>query len=167
MNKVNDLKGTAIAKTEEYKEIYRKWNNMHIRTKNGKTYQNVTICDEWYTFSNFYHWMMNQDGDLKWDLDKDILGGNEYSPTNCILVPTKVNQLFRTSTNTYGKGVVPNTNGYQAQIVHNHKREPLGTFDTPQEAAAVADARRKQIIANYVLQYSNYPVLSNALQKHC
>ena len=166
MNKLNDLKGTAIAKTEDYKIIRKKWNSMHSRINTSKHYTNVTVCDEWYTLSNFYYWMIQQDGELTWDLDKDILGGNEYSPSTCILVPNHINQLFRKSTNSLGKGVVKNRNGFQAQIFHNNKREPLGTYKTPEQAAAVAESRRKQIIADYSVQYSNYPVLSEALKKH-
>ncbi|MGG7348372.1 hypothetical protein ACQ7CM_24445, partial [Escherichia coli] len=89
--KRNDLKGQELP---HVKQALRVWNNFHSRVRNNINYSTVTICDDWYRFSDFYYWYVENvvDG---WHLDKDILGGNEYSPSNCIFVPREVNQLFR------------------------------------------------------------------------
>ena len=66
------------------------------------TYQNVTCCEEWLLFENFYEWLHSQENfdkwfdGYRWDLDKDILvkGNKIYSPNLCSLVPNNVNKLF-------------------------------------------------------------------------
>ena len=51
-----------------------------------KSYKDTTVCEEWYTFSNFKSWMETQDWEGK-ELDKDLLtDNNHYSPQNCIFI---------------------------------------------------------------------------------
>lgn len=66
------------------------------------TYKNVTCCDEWIYFENFYEWIHSQDNfdrwlnGERWAIDKDIIckGNKIYSPDTCCLVPMNVNSLF-------------------------------------------------------------------------
>ena len=66
------------------------------------TYENVTCCNEWLLFENFYEWLHKQENFEKWfngkrwGLDKDILvkKNKVYSPDTCCLVPQNVNVLF-------------------------------------------------------------------------
>ena len=90
--------------TKEYKLWYlmllrcygEKWRSVH------PTYKDVTCCDEWLLFDNFYEWLHSQENFKKWlnggkwSLDKDILikGNKIYSPETCCLVPEHVNLLF-------------------------------------------------------------------------
>lgn len=87
---------------------YRTWATMLKRCydedfKNASpTYSNVTCCEEWLLFENFYEWLHSQENFEKWSLegrsaiDKDILdkGNKIYSPDTCCLVPQKINGLF-------------------------------------------------------------------------
>lgn len=65
-------------------------------------YKDVTCCDEWLLFENFYEWIHSQENFDKWlhgdgwAIDKDILvkGNKVYSPETCCLVPKNVNNLF-------------------------------------------------------------------------
>lgn len=87
---------------------YEAWRSILQRSfddgyKNKKpTYKDVTCCDEWLLFDNFYEWIHSQSNfdkwfnDNSWHIDKDILlkGNKIYSPNFCVLVPQHVNSLF-------------------------------------------------------------------------
>lgn len=87
---------------------YQSWIDMLARCFDKTTketqpaYANVSCCDEWLLFENFYEWLHSQsnfdkwlNGD-RWHLDKDILvkGNKTYSPETCCLVPNNINALF-------------------------------------------------------------------------
>ncbi|WP_142631663.1 hypothetical protein [Raoultella ornithinolytica] len=157
--KTNDLKGQELPSV---KEALRVWNNFHSRVCNSINYSTVTICDEWYLFSNFYYWYIDNvvDG---WHLDKDILGGNEYSPDNCIFVPREVNQLFRKVPTSLSTGVVVNHKGYQAQAKFGKRVYKFGTYPTIEEAHAAYVSGRKSYIYKLSQKYKAYPKLSLVL----
>lgn len=157
--KTNDLKGQELPSV---KEALRVWNNYHSRVRNDRNYSTVTICDEWYLFSNFYYWYIDNvvDG---WHLDKDILGGNEYSPDNCIFVPREVNQLFRKVPTSLSTGVVVNHKGYQAQAKFGKRVYKFGTYPTIEEAHAAYFSGRKSYIYKLSQKYKAYPKLSAVL----
>lgn len=48
--KRNDLKGQELP---HVKQALRVWNNFHSRVRNNINYSTVTICDDWYRFSDF------------------------------------------------------------------------------------------------------------------
>ena len=87
---------------------YRTWLNIlkrcfDERTKDkNPTYKDVTCCEEWLLYENFYEWLHEQENFNKWlkndewAIDKDILikGNKVYSPNACCLVPQNVNMLF-------------------------------------------------------------------------
>ena len=60
------------------------------------------VCDEWLNFQTFAKWYHDHEYKVngRLHLDKDILfpGCNIYSPKTCILVPQRINELFRIST---------------------------------------------------------------------
>lgn len=84
---------------------YNKWSNMIRRCydkefqKKNSTYENCTVCEEWHNFQNFAKWFdenyYEMDGQ-RMALDKDILvkGNKIYSPENCLIVPSRINNLF-------------------------------------------------------------------------
>ena len=157
--KRNDLKGQELP---HVKQALRVWNNFHSRVRNNINYSTVTICDDWYRFSDFYYWYVENvvDG---WHLDKDILGGNEYSPSNCIFVPREVNQLFRKVPTSLSTGVVVNQKGYQAQATFDKKVHRFGTYPTIEEAHAAYVVGRKSYIYKISQQYKAFPKLSAVL----
>ena len=87
---------------------YDTWYSMLKRCFDKKTkercptYQDVTCCEEWLYFPNFYEWLHSQENFEKWKteslsaLDKDIIVKHNkiYSPKTCCLVPHYVNSLF-------------------------------------------------------------------------
>ena len=87
---------------------YATWCSMLFRCysdkfkKQRETYENVTCCEDWLLFENFYEWLHSQKNFDKWlngerwAVDKDILvkGNKIYSPETCCLVPCNINSLF-------------------------------------------------------------------------
>ena len=81
---------------------YKTWSamlNRCYRLANDKrynSYSQTTVCQEWHTFSNFKSWMEKQDWEGK-DLDKDLLtDNNQYSPSNCVFIPSRLNTFLIT-----------------------------------------------------------------------
>ena len=102
--------GDKYPVAENYKDTkeYALWRRVLERCFDQKfkekhpTYQDVTCCDEWLLFENFYEWLHSQENFDKWykarmwAIDKDILvkGNKIYSAETCCLVPPNVNSLF-------------------------------------------------------------------------
>jgi len=67
-----------------YNQKYKKYKNY-----GGK---GVSVCDEWRNdFMAFYNWAINNGWEKGLHIDKDIKGGNIYSPQNCSIVTAKQN----------------------------------------------------------------------------
>ena len=122
---------------------YERWKSMVERGYSEKyketrtTYKDVTICEEWHTFSNFRSWMEKQDWEGK-QLDKDIILPNNkvYSPQTCVFVSSQVNTLLSDNGKSRGKykqGVSfrKATGKFQAQCKNGAgKQKKLGYFPT-------------------------------------
>ena len=148
----------------KYIKEYETWTGMLDRCFNDKlkekypTYHNVTCCEEWLLYENFYEWIHSQSNydkwlvGKKWEMDKDIIcnGNKTYSPDSCFLVPNYVNVLFTKSSAARGKlpiGVCysgKNKDRYTSKVsirINDGKkresgriRKSLGYFNTPEEA---------------------------------
>ena len=132
------------------------------------TYKDVSCCNEWLLFENFYDWLHNQENFWQWKsnkryaLDKDIIVKNNkvYSPETCCLVPQNVNCLFLKREADRGDlpiGVRKNGNLYSA-CCHNpftNKTEKLGVYQTIDDAFQ-AYKRYKEYLVKQVaeIEYS-------------
>lgn len=146
---------------------YQTWHSMLQRCFSDcektrhDTYQNVTCCDEWLCFENFYEWMHAEENYEKWKtihrsgLDKDIIIKNNtiYSPETCCLVPPEVNTLFVKSDRIRGEYPIgvrkkPDKNKYEVQckMSDGRKQKYLGAFDTVEEAFNVYKKYKESII---------------------
>lgn len=144
---------------------WRAWQDMLRRCYSEKlinkrpTYQNVTCCEEWLLFENFYEWLFNQENYNKWlngerwCVDKDILvkGNKIYSPETCCLVSNEVNCLFLKSDNSRNGlpiGVSKKEDKFQAYCDNpfTHKKEYLGLYSTPEQAFNVYKINKEKII---------------------
>lgn len=85
---------------KQSKDIYSRWMAMiHRCYKDGdgyKTYKDVTVCEEWHNFFNFYNWAKGQPFllDKQWNLDKDLFSEPDhkiYSPETCCIIPVGLN----------------------------------------------------------------------------
>lgn len=134
---------------------YDAWQNILIRCFDEKikekypTYKDVTCCEEWLLFDNFYEWMHKQHNfdkwfnNDKWHVDKDILikSNKIYSPETCCLVPQNVNKLFLKHDTARGSLPIGVTlcsdgHGFVARCMNpiTDKRDYLGYYDSQEKA---------------------------------
>lgn len=137
---------------------YDAWHHMLRRCYDIKwkekypCYENVTCCEEWLLYDNFYEWLHSQENfdkwynGSKWVVDKDILikGNKLYSPKTCCLVSHDVNTLFCKRDRDRGNfpiGVYYNEriDKYMAKLSMNISYErryerQLGSYPTPEDA---------------------------------
>ena len=93
--------GKLIKEYDTWKCMLRRCFDKRYKEKQP-SYQNVSCCDEWLLYENFYEWIHEQENfdkwlvGVRWALDKDILikGNKTYSPNACCLVPQNVNNVF-------------------------------------------------------------------------
>lgn len=158
--------------------FYRTWQGMLERSFGQKekskhpTYDNVTCCEEWLTFSNFKRWMETQDWKGK-QLDKDIIlrGNKLYYPTACAFVLGVTNGFVIACDASRGQwplGVHWETKSakFKAQCSNpfTKKREHLGYFNCPQEAHE-AWRKRKHVLAQLVAELETDIRVKEALKK--
>jgi len=128
--------------------FYLKWHGMLRRSYHqpykdkNQTYRDVTVCNDWLTFSNFKAWMIKQDWKGK-QLDKDILvrGNKVYSPDFCVFVDLNVNTLINDTSSIRGKykaGVCLRKdlvrNKFMSYCSDNGRQVFLGFYATEDEA---------------------------------
>lgn len=145
---------------------YTAWQDMLKRCFDEKTkgirptYQNVTCCNEWLLYENFYEWLHSQKNfdkwlnGSRWALDKDIInkGNKIYSPETCCLVPHNVNQLFVKSNSIRGIlpiGITMNNGKFMAQCNNPFTKEKsinLGIYRTVEQAFQAYKTYKENII---------------------
>lgn len=132
--------------------IYQAWKRM-LKRANCKaylserpTYQGVTVCKAWQTFSSFATWMKTQDWEGK-QLDKDIIqpGNKEYSPDACAFVSNRVNSLLTNCSSQKGGSLIgvywrPTERKFVARARSFGRSIWLGRFDKESEAHAAWQA---------------------------
>lgn len=159
-------KSDKSGRTGNYnKRVYASWQRMIRRCydpleqekPSGKAYKGVKVCPEWHNFQNFANWAEDKEDKFAvgWELDKDMFGtGWLYSPENCTLLPSQVNSFLsdgysnKSSDLPDGVNVVePKTKnsktGYIARCHIDGRREYLGYYDSPEEAAKVYKAAKE------------------------
>lgn len=147
---VNDYLGRVIIDNKAILS-YQTWKDMIIRCYGNRErgYKDCKVCDEWLKFSNFKKWF-DENYKEGYVLDKDIInfGNKEYSPNNCIFVPSAINIVFKTS-KRYG---IHGTKYGTFSATYNNKR--IGTFRDRKEAiVALSDyfiKRVKERAAHYL-----------------
>lgn len=163
------------------KEYYA-WNNMIKRCFDKKvkgkhhTYKDVSCCNEWLNYENFYEWLHKQEnfnkwlnGD-KWSLDKDILlkDNKVYSPETCCLIPQNVNKLFTKRNANRGDlpiGVTRRKEKYISQCDNpiTNKKEHLGMYLVPERAFQAYKKQKENIIK----QVAEIEYKSGNITKQC
>lgn len=122
-------------------------------------YNDVSCCNEWLNYENFYEWLHSQPNFEKWfnghrwAIDKDILvkGNKTYSPDACCLIPQNVNCLFlkrEAQRGDYPIGVRCKDGRFTASC-HNpftNRKEELGSYSTPEKAFSVYKIYKEDLI---------------------
>lgn len=160
--------GIKYPRSKNCKNIkeYVSWKQMLRRCfskkekKRIRAYENVTCCNEWLNYENFYEWLHNQPNfdkwynGKRWAVDKDILvkGNKVYSPEACCLIPQNVNCLFlkrEAERGNYPIGVRYRREDGFVAVCRNpftDKAEELGSYSTPEKAFQVYKAYKEKII---------------------
>jgi hypothetical protein len=154
------VNGKRQQKTVWICPYYSKWRCMLKRVycprhqKDFPSYQEVSVCEEWLTFSNFKVWMENQDWQGK-ELDKDLLSpeSKEYSPSSCCFISKQINLFMTSATGIRGEYPIgvhfDNFTGkFKAQCRNpfKNRQDNLGLFDSA-ECAHFAWKTRKLLFA--------------------
>jgi hypothetical protein len=149
---------------------YNRWRDMINRGYNNKlkqnhpTYQDCSVCEEWYNFQNFAKWYdenFYQIENEKMCLDKDILvkGNKIYSPETCCFVPHRINCLFSKRDNARGSyplGVMYDSKKYFSQCHDdNDKCVSLGKFNTVDEAFKAYKTFKESVIKIVAFKYKD------------
>lgn len=184
-NVVNGHGFLGLSKSKEngkHKKSYLVWRSMLERCYNPNThrkeptYIGCTVCEEWECYENFEKWYLEnyyEVNDEKMCLDKDILvkGNKIYSPSTCVFVPQRINNLF-TKTNskrgTYPIGVsyYPRYNKFcvHCSIINksNGKKshKTLGCYDSVDEAFNIYKDFKESYIKSIAEDYK-YVIPSN------
>ena len=151
-------------KNGQHTKEYNTWVHMLERCfserykKEESTYKDVTCCQEWLLYENFYEWLHSQENFNEWlsndgwHLDKDILvkGNKVYSPNVCCLVPPRINCLF--VKNNIRRGNLPIgvsyhkfSNSYNASLNYDSKVKSK-YFPTVNEAFIYYKSEKENII---------------------
>jgi len=140
--------------------FYQTWRNMlcrcycTARLTKRPSYENCTVAEEWYLFSNFRKWMETQPWEGR-QLDKDFLTASHvYSSDTCVFIPSWLNCLFWRSERKQRElpdGVTRRVDGiYKAQIGSRQTCRHLGSFATPEAAhAAYVTAKTDYVRSRY------------------
>lgn len=155
---------------KEYKAWHRMLERCYDKSIKRKraSYKNVTCCDDWLLYENFYEWLHEQENFDRWyngrlwAIDKDILikGNKIYSPETCCLVPLNVNNLFVKAGSNRGSTPigVHKQKGIYLALCNNpltKKQEYLGAYSTPEDAFLAYKTYKEDLIKQIAeLEYS-------------
>lgn len=130
-------------------ESYNAWKGIIKRCycKPCKTYEvyggrGVKVCDKWLNYQNFAAWYDENkiSNDCHYNVDKDLLGGDEYSERTCILIPSNINKILNQQKSKRSEmpiGVFHSSstkNPYSAIISIEGKVKNIGVFKTVKDA---------------------------------
>lgn len=157
--------------------FYRTWRDMINRCYNPRvharqpTYIGCSVDPEWYSFSAFRAWMLNQDWEGK-QLDKDILfpGNKLYSPDSCVFVHVSLNSFLLDALATRGKFPIGVTfdrgaGKFKAQCCDpsTGRSVHLGMFTDPDDAHEAWRQRKHEHACRYADQQTD-PRIAQALR---
>lgn len=151
---------------------YDAWRKMFSRCYDKRyllrqpTYEGCIVCEEWHNFQNFAKWYEENyyecDG-YKTQLDKDwlIFGNKEYSPENCIMVPSLINSCILTHNkikyNNLPDGMAPtDSKKFNVRLSMYSKRKDLGIYDTLKEAMMVYKDKKIEYVKELAYRYQSY-----------
>ena len=150
--------------------IYKLWDAMRWRckTKAASHYRHygarrITVCDEWEDVRVFRAWAMGHGYQEGLSLDRIDNDGN-YEPGNCRWVTQTIQTqnsvlLRRNNTSGYRGVFLHKPDRWCAAIGVKRKKQHLGLFDRPEDAAKAYDAF---VVANGMANPLNFPEAKNA-----
>lgn len=163
--------GVGYTGTEDsigHLKSYFVWWNMLQRCYDDKcqtkhpTYIGCSVSEEWHNFNNFRKWF-----DIHYvngyELDKDFKKKDNkiYSPSTCLFIPQKLNNLLinvKTSNKSGFVGVCYDSQKkkYKSYIAVEGKSKFLGRFTTPEEAYQAYITAFNQKLEEYKEEYVEF-----------
>lgn len=149
--------GDGYYNYKDHNKVHQTWSNMLKRCydcsyRDYHLYggRGVTVCKEWHNFQNFAEWYTNnyKEGYV---LDKDLKGsGKEYSPSECLMLPSIINTFITNSMGKKGKnpytGVYESGNNYITRCCQlDNCQKHLGSYKTAQEAYDVYEKEKVRL----------------------
>ena len=148
MSKVYNIGNIDVPNASGYSS-WRTWLYMLKRVTTNPTYKDVTICDEWLTFSNFQKWY-EKHYRKGWDLDKDLKGHSCYSPETCVYLPKEINQCLQKH-----KGIIRRDGKWIAEYSRGGTFERIGEYETETEARE-AYIKEKKSYLDWLVQLNKF-----------
>lgn len=130
--------------------LYKRWRGMHkrcnasVNDKSYKYYSDVTVCEEWDDFENFYCWAIDQCFINK-HLDKDIIGNSRiYGPDTCVFVNPITNFFFQRREDEVMRGIYYDGSAYVARCSNPMTgfTEYLGRYSNEEDARSAFRLRK-------------------------
>lgn len=156
---------------------YEVWRKIHLRAGNyagtHPAYEDVTVSKEWWCFQDFAEWFhenLYKVDDEVMCVDKDILipGNRVYGPDYCLIVPNRINEIFKNgdkknNATELPTGVTIRKDGskvkYRARcsvrVAMGEYKSISKTFDTPEEAYEFYKKSKLDYIKSVAEEYKN------------
>lgn len=148
---------------------YTVWANMikrcytkYTKDKSNGLYDDITVCENWHNYQNFAEWFNSktkifEENNITPKLDKDLLGGKEYSPENCVILPNVINCSISESrkTSKICHGVTVVNSKFVASIMEDGIPIWLGAFSNVEDAVKVYAKHKENIIHKLADKYKN------------
>lgn len=150
-------------------ELLSRWRGVVDRTlsptyhvpNRRNSYEDVTLCEEWYNFQNFCRFCVeNKYYHRDFHLDKDLLvrGNKIYSPETCCFLPQYLNVVISINYETGNGlpvGVNRKNNYYEATISYRGKRKRIGAYPTSEEASVAYVEAKEAYVKELTLEWKD------------
>lgn len=166
--------GIYKARDEDHKMniAYQKWFCMLQRCyckehlNEHEIYRGVIVDEKWHNYQKFAEWFYANriDENTKYELDKDVLGGQIYSENTCLLLPQEINRTIcrnkkRKDNNYLPVGVSLDTcKRYERYKVHSRINGKIITkygFSNPKYAFLYYKKEKEKYIKGLADKYKN------------
>lgn len=145
--------------------IYSIWGSMlercygfKERKRHPTYYGKCTVCEEWHCFQTFAKWYIKESYPVngRLHIDKDILISENtvYSPSTCLLMPQRINELFTVRRNKEGMPQCIRTTKTGRYSV-SYGGINLGICDTYEDACEKYKTAKKNKIIEVAIEYKD------------
>lgn len=154
-----DCKGLNDVYCQANSICYRRWQSILERTSplyNRKAYENVKVCEEWLTFSNFKKWF-DENYVEGFAIDKDLLSlpnNKIYSPQTCCFIPRIINNAIKKYPTDKQIGIYLISDGRYRVVLSAYSKQTLvGYFNSLEDAQLAYKLAKEKYIKELAIKY--------------